>query len=119
MADRSSSDEGRADGYQTSLDAYDQCEDGSCVRDVARVGRGDGDTGSPFEARAATLPASGPVSGAQHMADLVNFFNNKIIKMPPNFADLEELEDLNFASNKLKTIPKAPRAHSSRPDPKP
>lgn len=36
----------------------------------------------------------------------VNFFNNKIKKIPANWSELTELEDVNFASNKLATIPK-------------
>ena len=38
----------------------------------------------------------------------VNFFNNKIKKIPANWSDLTELEDVNFAANKLATIPKVP-----------
>ena len=42
------------------------------------------------------------------LSSLVNVFNNKIKKIPANWSELTELEDVNFASNKLSTIPKVP-----------
>ena len=34
----------------------------------------------------------------------VNFYNNSLIRVPPKFTNLVNLEDLNLGGNKLKTI---------------